>query len=84
MQYIVNESNIDKRKEFYDYIMNNYKLKNMKSKKKMIYDIFPFVVDFDEKIFWICNSITCLACASQNNQIISIDEFKSIKIKLDN
>lgn len=76
MQYIVNESNIDKRKEFYNYIMNNYKIKNMDYKDNMINNKYPFVVDFDEKIFWICNSITCLACASQNKQIISIEEFK--------
>lgn len=78
MQYIVNESNINKRKEFYNYIMNNYNLINMDSKKNMINNKFPFVIDFNENIFWICNSITCLACASQNNQIISIDEFKNL------
>lgn len=78
MQYIVNESNIDKRIDFYNYIMNNYKLKIMDSKKNMINNKYPFVVDFNEKNFWICSSITCLACASQNNQIISIDEFKKI------
>lgn len=78
MQYIVKESNINKREEFYDYIMNNYNLINIDSKKNMINNKFPFVVDFDEKIFWICNSITCLACASQNKQIISIEEFKKV------
>ncbi len=78
MQYIVNESNIDKRKEFYNYIMNNYKLKNMDYKDNMINNKYPFVVDYDNKTFWICSSITCLACASQNNQIISIEEFKKM------
>ena len=78
MQYIINESNIDKRKEFYNYIINNYRLKNMDSKDNMINNKYPFVVDFDKKILWICSSITCLACASQNNQIISTEEFKKV------
>ena len=78
MQYIVNESNIEKREYFYNYIVNNYKLKNMDYKANMINSKYPFVVDFDKKIFWICSSITCLACASQNNQIILIDEFIKI------
>lgn len=78
MQYIINESNIDKRIDFYNYIMNNYKLKNMDYKKNMINSKYPFVVDFDKKIFWICSSITCLACSSQNNQIISIEDFKKM------
>lgn len=83
MQYIVSESNIKKREKFYNFIMSNYKIKNMESKRHMINNEFPFVVDFDEKIFWICNSITCLACASYNKQIITIDEFKK-RVKLDN
>ena len=78
MQYIVNESNIDKREAFYNYVMSNYELKNMDLKDNMVNDKFPFVVDFDEEIFWICSSITCLACASQNKQIKSIEEFKKI------
>jgi len=78
MQYIVNESNIEKREYFYNYIVNNYKLKIIDSKKYMINNKYPFVVDFNEKNFWICSSITCLACASRNNQIISVEEFKKI------
>ena len=42
----------------------------------MINKPYPLVVDLDEKNMWICTSITCLACAAQNKQIISIEEFK--------
>ena len=36
MQYIVSESDIKKREEFYHFIMSNYKIKNMESKRHMI------------------------------------------------
>ena len=78
-QIIIRESNIDKRKEFYDYIINkyNYKVVNY-SREEMINSNFPFVVDHKEKVFWICKSISCLAIAVQNGLIITIDEFKKI------
>lgn len=41
----------------------------------MIKSIFPFIVDLSTNEFWVCESITCCACASQNKQIISDDEF---------
>ncbi len=76
MQYIVQESDIDKRKEFFDYIVNNYPLDVHFPKEQMIYSNFPFIVDFDNNSFWVCESITCCACAAQNNRIITIDQFK--------
>ena len=77
-QFIVRESDKDKRKEFYEYIHNNYKLKDLfHSKQDMIdYNHFPFVVDFKEKKFWVCTSVACCAAAAQNNKIITIQEFK--------
>ena len=33
-------------------------------------------VDFKEKSFWICESITCCACAAQAKVMFTIDEFK--------
>ena len=77
-QYIVAESNPKEREAFYDYITNNYKLKITYpyTRKAFISSKFPFIVDFKEKTFWVCESITCLACASQNKRIISVNEFK--------
>ena len=53
-QYIVQESDKSKRKDFYDYIVNNYDLKISYpySKVRFVNDNFPFVVDFKEKRFW--------------------------------
>ncbi len=76
MQYIVNESDIDKRKEFYDYVVNNYSLEVHSSMERMIDSSFPFIIDFDQGTFWVCGSITCLACAAQRKRIITIDKFK--------
>ena len=79
-QFIVAESNKAKRKEFFKYIIDNYSLKieYPYDEVEFIKSSFPFVVDFKEKAFWICNSITCLACASQAKLILSIDEFMKI------
>ena len=75
MQYIIREGNINKRKEFYNYIISNYNLKVIMPITKYYYSVFPFVVDFDEKNFWVCESITCCAAAAQNNRIITINDF---------
>lgn len=74
MQYIVNESNIYNRKWLYEYVISKYNLESKDSKYNIINDTFPIVIDLDENILWVCKSITCLACASQNNKIISLDE----------
>ena len=78
-QYIVAEKDKIEREKFYDYISNKYNLKMSYpyAKGKFITSNFPFVVDFKENTFWICESITCLACASQSGKIITIDEFMS-------
>ena len=80
-QFIVQEADKRKRKEFYNYILRNYHLKKYYPfrKKYFINSSFPFVIDFKEKSFWICDSITCCACAAQNNSIISIEEFMKNK-----
>ena len=76
-QFIVRESDKDKRKEFYEYIHSYYKLKDLFYNKKDMIDNnhFPFVVDFKEKVFWVCTSVACCAAAAQNNRIITIQEF---------
>ena len=76
-QYIVSISGKKNRESFYEYITSNYDIKDLID-DNLIDGPFPFVVDFKENIFWICNSITCCACAAQNNQIISEKEFKKM------
>ncbi len=75
MQYIVKESNIKLRKKFYWEITNNFNLKVLMPITKYYYSVFPFVVDFDDESFWVCESITCCAAEAQNNRIITIKEF---------
>ena len=77
-QFIVQESNKRKREEFYNYIKETYNLSNWHpyDKEKFINNKFPFVIDFKDNSFWICDSITCCACAAQAGIIQSIDEFK--------
>ena len=76
-QFIVDEKDLNKRKEFYNYIVNTYDFKVCYpyTKESFINNKFPFVVDFNEKKFWISDSITCLACAAQNKVIFTIDDF---------
>ena len=66
MQFIVNVAAKEDRKAFYEYIVNTYKLDihYLFFKRRFIQSNFPFVIDFKEKIFWICDSITCCACAA--------------------
>ena len=80
-QFIVSESDILKRNDFYDYIVNNYSLKILYplKKDKFINNNFPFIVDLKRKEFWIYESITCLACATSNNKIITTEKFKKMK-----
>lgn len=76
-QYIVSEKDPKKREEFYDYIISKYNLDICYpyTKDYFIKSKYPFVIDFNENKLWICNSITSLACASQRNKIINIDNF---------
>ena len=75
-QYIVQISGINNREYFFEYINDNYKLKNYFTKDYMIHSKFPFVIDFKDKSFWVCESITCCACAAQNNKILSFFQFQ--------
>ena len=77
-QFIVSESDLSKREEFYDYIIDSYDLKIWYpyKKEKFVNNNFPFVIDFEEKSFWICESVTCCACAAQAKVLFTIDEFK--------
>ncbi|MBQ4030459.1 MAG: hypothetical protein II625_01780 [Bacilli bacterium] len=75
VQYIVDEKVIKKRKEFYDYINRYFRLKNYGPEEDYVNNIYPFVVDFKSKKFWICDSIKCISMAIQFNKVITIDEF---------
>ena len=80
-QFIVQEHTKEKREEFYDYIINNYNFKiHYPFEKELFIDsIFPFVVDFKEKSFWICESVTCCAAAAACGSIINSEEFKKVR-----
>ena len=75
-QYIIKESNVEERKKFYNYIISKYNFEVWNNEDVYYYSKFPFVVDFKEKKFWVCESITCCAAAQQGGVIISIGEFK--------
>ena len=77
-QFIVRESDLVKREDFYNYIINSYELNIWYpyEKAKFVNNKFPFVIDFKEKSFWICESITCCACAAQAKVMFTIDQFK--------
>lgn len=79
-QYIVKESDKKKREDFYNYIKKTYNLLNYYPfyKERFVNNSFPFVVDFDDNSFWICESITCCACAASQNVMYTIDEFKKL------
>lgn len=77
-QYMVQVVGKEERLDFYNFILNNFKIKRVESKKSMINSTFPFVVDFENNIFWVCNSITCCSLAQQNNKFLSKNEFKKI------
>ena len=77
-QFIVMEHDKNKRRTFYNYLVKRYNLDICYpfEKNSFIDSHYPFVIDFSENKLWICNSITCLACASQCGMVVSIDVFK--------
>ena len=58
-----------------ELIDNNYKLNKYFTKDYMIHSKFPFVIDFKDNSFWVCESITCCACAAQREKILTPREF---------
>ena len=82
-QYIVQEESIQKREEFFNYIMNNYNLilEYPYVKELFINNHFPFVVDFIDNTFWICESVTCCAAAASAGAIINSEKFKKLEKK---
>jgi len=80
-QFIVQEADIKKREEFYDYITNKYDFKILYPFEKELFidSHFPFVVDFKENSFWVCENVTCCAAAAACGSIINIEEFKKIR-----
>ena len=81
MQFIVEEFNKNKREKFYDYITKKYDLKIIYpyTRERFIDSKFPFIVDFKERNFWVCESVTCSAAAASAHVIISIEDFKKIE-----
>ncbi len=77
-QFIIQEPNFKKKGKFIEYILDNYKVNNQIRDCRNKY---PLVIDFDEKIIYTLESITCCACAAQNKRIISINHFKKIERK---
>ncbi len=77
-QYVVQEGNAKKKISFYNYILKKYKLSNHVDN---ILSKYPLVIDFEERIIYSLESITCCALAAQNKQIISINDFKKIERK---
>ena len=75
-QYIIQELDKEKRRQFYEYITNNFDFVVKSDKDHIVNSSFPFVIDFKEKNFWVCESITCCACAAQKKRIITIKDFK--------
>ena len=75
INYIVQPNN---REEFYNY-MHNYNYKDLYYiKEYMLNSHFPFGIDTKHKKLLLIESITVCACAAQNNQILSFEEFKRI------
>ena len=81
MQFIVEEFDKNKREKFYYYITKKYDLKIIYPyyKEEFIKSNFPFIVDFKERSFWVCESVTCCAAAASRGVIISIEDFKKIE-----
>ena len=72
-QYIVHDANVTKRENLYNYLEKEKYVFLDGEKEYYINSKFPFVIE--KNIVWICNSITCCACAAQNNIIITIEEY---------
>lgn len=78
MQYIVQPQK-EERNNFYLYLIENgYTPVDNYPQDYYINNRFPFVIE-DNNTFWICESITCCACAAQRKRIISVDSFKNKK-----
>lgn len=72
--YFINGKN---REEIYDYIHDNYEVIDyVRNKEYMLKSSFPFILDLEDNTLGLLESITSCAMASQNNQIISLEEFK--------
>ncbi len=79
-QYMVHDSDLFNRNAFYEYIVNTYaNLKVRMDRDKMVNNKFPFVIDFKDKSFWVCESVTCCACAAQKKKILTIERFNEIE-----
>lgn len=77
-QYIVHDTDLTKREELYNYLDKEKYVFFDGKKDYCINSKFPFVIE--KNIVWICNSITCCACAAQSGCIITPDEYyKEVK-----
>ena len=80
-QFIVQEHDIKKREEFYNYITTNYDFHISYPFKKELFieSHFPFVVDFKDNSFWVCENVTCCAAAAACGSILDIEDFKNVR-----
>lgn len=72
-QYIVHDVNLSKREELYDYLEKEKYIFLDGTREYYINSKFPFVIE--NNVVWICNSITCCACAAQSGAIMTIKEY---------
>lgn len=77
-RYIVQVKGINHRKEFINEMIEKYKLEATYNINDMSTSPFPFRIDFKEKTIITIESITGCAILSQNNQILSEENFKEI------
>lgn len=77
-QVIVLCRDTNERKYLYNYLINNGFVSKEKKRKKYYIDIhFPYVIEPDNT-FWICDSITCLACASSKKLIKTLNDYMNM------
>ena len=77
-QVIVLCRDTNERKYLYNYLINNgFVSKEKKRKKYYIDNYFPYVIEPDNT-FWICDSITCLACASSKKLIKTLKDYMNM------
>lgn len=81
MQYIIQCKNINERKSFYNYLIDNdYKPVDNFRHQNFINNSFPFVLE-PNNTFWICESITCCAAAASCGAIITMQEYFNLTEK---
>ena len=72
-QFLVTEENLERRREFYNYMKSKGFIDNIfyKSEERIVNNLLPFRIDLDKKGISVSESITCLAVCQQLNLIIN-------------